>query len=174
MHWEKKKEYRTIALCAIGVLVISALIIVGGITRMDFSKYIGILTPFFYAFAIAYLLDHIVGFFKRLLHRAANRMLGDKTGLSAFWVLASLIIMGGLYGVVGMLLAVQICSVVYYEVKIIAERKLASRSLPTDTADYADENEKLLIPKSKNEDLSARVKTHVVELEKIKKKKGNK
>ena len=100
-------------------------------------------------------------------------ILGDKTGLSAFWVLTALIIMGGLYGIVGMLLAVPLCSVIYYEIKIVAERKLAEKSLPTDTADYAGPEDKLLVSKPKSSDFSLRVKNHVEELEKIKKDKNN-
>ncbi len=100
------------------------------------------------------------------------KILGDKTGLSAFWVLTSLIIMGGLYGIVGMVLAVPLCSVIYYEIKIIAERKLASKSLPTETQDYADGDDKLLLAKEKKESFSVRLKNHVAELERIKSKKN--
>lgn len=97
-------------------------------------------------------------------------VLGDKTGLSAFWVLTSLIIMGGLYGIVGMVLAVPLCSVIYYEVKIVAERRLAAKSMPTETQDYADGDDKLLLAKEKKESFSARLKNHVAEIERIKKR----
>ena len=102
------------------------------------------------------------------------KILGDKTGLSAFWVLTSLIIMGGLYGIVGMLLAVPICSVIYYEVKIVAERKLADRNLPTGTEEYADDSERLLVAKENRESFSVRLKNHVADLERRKKKNSDK
>ena len=95
-------------------------------------------------------------------------VLGDKTGLSAFWVLTSLIIMGGLYGIFGMILAVPLCSVIYYEIKIIAERRLAAKRLPTETWAYASEDEKFLVSKEKNQSFSSRVKVHKAEIEKIK------
>ncbi len=101
-------------------------------------------------------------------------VLGDKTGLSAFWVLTSLIIMGGLYGIVGMVLAVPLCSVIYYELKIIAERKLAAKELPTQTEDYADGDDKLLIAKEKKESFTQRLKNHAKEIEYIKNKNDKK
>ncbi|MBE6704478.1 MAG: AI-2E family transporter [Ruminococcaceae bacterium] len=102
------------------------------------------------------------------------KILGDKTGLSAFWVLTSLIIMGGLYGIVGMVLAVPLCSVIYYEVKIIAERKLAAKDLPTSTEDYADDDEKLLVAKEKKESFTQRLINHSKEIEKLKSKNNKK
>lgn len=100
-------------------------------------------------------------------------ILGDKTGLSAFWVLSSLIIMGGLYGIIGMVIAVPLCSVIYYEIKIIAERKLAEKEMPTETADYASDGERLLVVKEKKQNRSARIIRHEAEIEKIKKKNND-
>lgn len=101
------------------------------------------------------------------------KILGDRTGLSAFWVLTALVIMGGLYGVIGMVLAVPVCSVIYYEVKIVAERKLAEKSLPTDTQDYSPESERLLVTKTKSGGFSVRMKNHLAEMAKHKKKDGS-
>ena len=101
------------------------------------------------------------------------KVLGDKTGLSAFWVRTSLIIMGGLYGIVGMVLAVPLCSVIYYEVKIVAERKLAAKSMPTATEDYADGDDKLLLAKEKKESFSVRLRNHMADIERIKSKNGS-
>ncbi len=95
------------------------------------------------------------------------KILGDKTGLSAFWVLTSLIVMGGLYGIIGMILAVPLCSVIYYEVKIIAERRLAEKDLPTRTEDYAEDDEKLLVAKEKKESFTQRLRNHSKEIEKL-------
>lgn len=102
------------------------------------------------------------------------KILGDKTGLSAFWVLTSLIIMGGLYGIVGMVLAVPLCSVIYYEVKIITERRLAAKNLPTRTDDYAEGNEKLLVAKEKRESFTQRLRNHSKEIEKLQSKNDKK
>lgn len=98
-------------------------------------------------------------------------VLGDKTGLSAFWVLTSLIIMGGLYGVFGMILAVPLCSVIYYEIKIIAEKRLAAKKMPTETSAYAGDDDRFLIPDEKKQTFSSRIKAHKSEMEEVKKTK---
>ncbi len=73
------------------------------------------------------------------------KILGESTGLSAFWVLTSLIIMGGLYGIFGMLIAVPLCSVIYYEIKLLTEKRLLEKELSTSTVDYASPGEYELI-----------------------------
>lgn len=79
------------------------------------------------------------------------KILGDTTGLSAFWVLTSLIIMGGLYGIFGMLIAVPLCSVIYYEIKLLTEKRLSEKELSTRTVDYASPGEyELIAPREKN------------------------
>lgn len=100
------------------------------------------------------------------------KILGESTGLSSFWVLTSLIIMGSLYGVMGMVIAVPLCSVIYYEIKIFIERRLAIKELPTETLDYADESEKQLVAKPAKAQ-SKRLSEHFTSLEAIRRiKKG--
>ena len=41
------------------------------------------------------------------------KILGSKTGLSSFWVLFSLLIFGGLFGMVGMIIGVPLAAVMY-------------------------------------------------------------
>lgn len=41
------------------------------------------------------------------------KILGDSTGLSSFWVLFSIIVFGGLFGFVGMLIGVPLFAVIY-------------------------------------------------------------
>ncbi|MBQ8509185.1 MAG: AI-2E family transporter [Clostridia bacterium] len=64
------------------------------------------------------------------------KILGQTTGLSAVWVLFSITVMGGLWGLFGMLIAVPIFAVLYSLLKIFAEKKLSTRNLPTATLDY--------------------------------------
>ena len=41
------------------------------------------------------------------------RILGDTTGLSSFWVLFAILLFGGLWGVVGMIVGVPLFAVIY-------------------------------------------------------------
>ena len=66
----------------------------------------------------------------------APKILGSKTGLSSFWVLFSLLIFGGLFGVVGMIVGVPIFSILYSFVNGLIKQRLESRNLPVDSKDY--------------------------------------
>lgn len=68
------------------------------------------------------------------------KILGGKTGLSSFWVLFSLLIFGGLFGMVGMLVGVPLFSILYSFLNGVVKRRLKMKKLPQDTKDY----EKLL------------------------------
>ncbi|MGN0670969.1 MAG: AI-2E family transporter [Oscillospiraceae bacterium] len=63
-------------------------------------------------------------------------ILGDQTGLPAVWILISIIIGGGFFGVLGMLLGVPVCAVVYMLIKEFIENRLKKRKLPMQTASY--------------------------------------
>ena len=68
------------------------------------------------------------------------KILGSKTGLSSFWVLFSLLIFGGLFGMVGMILGVPLFSILYSFLNGVVKRRLKMKKLPQDSKDY----EKLL------------------------------
>ena len=63
-------------------------------------------------------------------------ILGDQTGLPAVWILISIIIGGGFFGVLGMLLGVPVCAVVYMLIKDFIENRLKKRKLPRNTSSY--------------------------------------
>lgn len=63
-------------------------------------------------------------------------ILGDSTGLSAFWVLFSILLFGGLFGVVGMIIGVPTFAVFYYVVNLFLQNKLEKKNLPVDTELY--------------------------------------
>lgn len=63
-------------------------------------------------------------------------ILGDSTGLSAFWVLFSILLFGGLFGVVGMIVGVPTFAVFYYVVNLFLQHKLEKKNLPVDTELY--------------------------------------
>ena len=64
------------------------------------------------------------------------KILGNKTGLSSFWVLFSLLIFGGLFGVVGMIIGVPIFSIFYSFINGLIKKKLKDKNLPVDSKDY--------------------------------------
>ncbi len=64
------------------------------------------------------------------------KILGNSTGLSAFWVVFSILIAGGLFGVPGMILGVPTFAVVYYIVDMLIVHKLEKRKLPVETDAY--------------------------------------
>lgn len=64
------------------------------------------------------------------------KILGDSTGLSGFWVIFSITIFGGLFGVLGMIVGVPIFAVFYAGVKSIVNRYLRRKNLPTDLGPY--------------------------------------
>ncbi len=77
------------------------------------------------------------------------RILGNSTGVSAFWVIVSILIFSRLFGIVGMIIGVPIFATIYYIIKRIAEAELASQNLPTDSMEYVavdhiDENNRLV------------------------------
>lgn len=65
------------------------------------------------------------------------KILGDSTGLSAFWVLFAVTFFGGLFGFVGMLIGVPTFAVIYSLIRNIAEYKLGKKGMKTKTPDYA-------------------------------------
>lgn len=67
------------------------------------------------------------------------KILGDSTGLSAFWVLFAVTFFGGLFGFVGMLIGVPTFAVIYALIRNTAEYLLRKKGLKTQTPDYASE-----------------------------------
>ena len=66
------------------------------------------------------------------------KILGDSTGLESFWVMFSIIVAGGLFGFVGMVVGVPIFAVFYTYVTRFVNGRLKSKGLTTDTAVYEE------------------------------------
>ncbi len=64
------------------------------------------------------------------------KILGDSTGLSAFWVVFSILLGGGLFGFVGMILGVPTFAVIYYVINMLINHRLEVKKLPTETECY--------------------------------------
>lgn len=65
------------------------------------------------------------------------KILGNSTGLSAFWVVFAIVLGGGLFGVLGMLIGVPLFAVIYYLVTTFVNFRLGKKNLPT-ASDYYD------------------------------------
>ena len=64
------------------------------------------------------------------------KILGSSTGLSTFWVMFAILIGGGMFGFLGMLLGVPTFAVIYYIVRRVVNYALRKKKLPEDTMDY--------------------------------------
>lgn len=72
------------------------------------------------------------------------KILGNSTGLSAFWVIVAILLGGGLFGFVGMVMGVPSFAVLYYIVQMLINSHLERKNLPTgseyyDTMSYVDD-----------------------------------
>ena len=61
---------------------------------------------------------------------------GDRIGVPSVWILMGIIVGGGLFGFVGMLLAVPVFAIIYMLFKEFLEDKLHKKSLPVQSAVY--------------------------------------
>lgn len=64
------------------------------------------------------------------------KILGSSTGLSAFWVMFAILIGGGLFGFLGMLLGVPVFAMVYYILRRLVDYGIRKKQLPTETEQY--------------------------------------
>lgn len=64
------------------------------------------------------------------------KILGDSLGISAFWILFSLLVASKLMGIVGMIIGVPLFAVFYSIVKDIIESRLEKKGFPKDTENY--------------------------------------
>ena len=66
------------------------------------------------------------------------KILGDSTGLSSFWVLFSIILFGGLFGFVGMIIGVPTFAVIYDLIKKFSNFMLKKKNLSLNTEHYEE------------------------------------
>jgi len=64
------------------------------------------------------------------------KILGKSTGLSAFWVVFSVMFFGKIWGIFGMLIGVPVFGVIYYILETIVNYRLLKRGLPNTTEEY--------------------------------------
>lgn len=66
-------------------------------------------------------------------------ILGQSTGLSAMWVVFAILLFGGLYGFVGMLIGVPLLAVMFGVLRSIVNGLLRRKGMSTDARDYASD-----------------------------------
>ena len=66
------------------------------------------------------------------------RILGSSTGLSAFWVIFAIMVFGGFFGFVGMIIGVPAFGLIYSLLAELLKNRLERKKLPCTTEDYLD------------------------------------
>lgn len=66
------------------------------------------------------------------------KILGNTIGLSAFWVVFAILLGGGLFGLIGMIVGVPVFAVIYYLIKTMLEYRLKKKDLPTASEVYTE------------------------------------
>ena len=66
------------------------------------------------------------------------KILGQTTGLPSFWVLFSILLFGGLFGIVGMIIAVPTWAIIYRSISRLSEHFLKKKGLEPDSKHYID------------------------------------
>lgn len=66
------------------------------------------------------------------------KILGDSTGITSFWILFSILLFGGLWGIFGMLIAVPLFVVIYNAIREYTNYRLEKKGLPTKAYEYED------------------------------------
>lgn len=64
------------------------------------------------------------------------KILGESTGLTGFWVIFSITLFGGLWGIAGMVVGVPLFAVFYAGINYMVNKSLKKKTLSTNTEDY--------------------------------------
>ena len=70
-------------------------------------------------------------------------ILGDYVGISPLWIMISIVIGGGLFGFVGMLVSVPVFALAYAIVRASIESRLKKRGLPVHSSNYTNAPERI-------------------------------
>lgn len=81
------------------------------------------------------------------------KILGNSTGLSAFWVVFAIVLGGGMFGILGMLIGVPAFAVIYYLIRSFVNYRIAKKKLPLES-DFYDSS---VSEKIKNSEIDLRV-----------------
>ncbi len=67
------------------------------------------------------------------------KILGESTGLPSFWVIFALLLFGGFFGIVGMIIAVPVFALVFLGIRRASDRRLKDRGLSVSDEQYEEE-----------------------------------
>ena len=134
-------------ICFIGVTILNMpfpmlLSVIIGVTNVIpfFGPFIGAIPAAFLVFLVSPLQCVFLIWILLLQQFDGNilgpKILGNSTGLSSFWVLFSILFFGGLFGFVGMIIAVPAFAVIYDLISRAVHRSLRLRKLPMETDEY--------------------------------------
>ena len=135
-------------LCFIGLTLlhmpyIALVSVIVGVTNVIpfFGPYIGMIPSTILIMLVDFKKGVIVLIFIIILQQLDGNVIGPKilgksTGLSAFWVVFSVMFFGKLWGIIGMLIGVPVFGVIYYIGDTFVNYRLQKRELPTDMAQY--------------------------------------
>lgn len=125
--------------------------VIVGVTNVIpyFGPFIGAIPSAFLIFLVSPLQALYFAFFVLLLQQLDGniigpKILGDSTGLSAFWVIFSVTVFGGLFGFVGMLIGVPTFAVIYSLIQRGIEHRLSKKGMATALDAYASEDLQLI------------------------------
>lgn len=68
------------------------------------------------------------------------KILGNSTGLSSFWVIFSILLFGGIFGVFGMIIGVPTVALIFYAVDLVTRERLKQKNLPTASSAYGQKS----------------------------------
>ena len=135
-------------LCFVGLTLlhmpyIALVSVIVGVTNVIpfFGPYIGMIPSTILIMLVDFKKGVIVLIFIIILQQLDGNVIGPKilgksTGLSAFWVVFSVMFFGKLWGIIGMLIGVPVFGVIYYIFDTFVDYRLKQRQLPTEMADY--------------------------------------
>lgn len=88
-------------------------------------------------------------------------IMGQKTGLSEFWITFAIFFFGGLFGLAGLFLGIPLLAVIFYVIRALINNRLASKDLPTDNKTYYESDmliDGAFVPKTEHERIKRKVK----------------
>lgn len=99
----------------------------------------------------------------------APRILGRNTGISSFWVIVSILVSGGLFGILGLFIGVPVFAIIYSLGKSSINRVLSANKLPISTANYSnlyymDELSNAMIYDDNNKDEDSKIRSKIEEI----------
>ena len=71
------------------------------------------------------------------------RILKDSLGISSFWVVFSIMLFGGLFGVIGMIIGAPLFAIIYNIIGRLINRHLKAKGFPSDNESYIDVSKSL-------------------------------